>query len=190
MAGHDQLPLMVEIAADEWAYQRRRMIWLETMLLRLVRDRGGFREWYDAGELAALRLPGLPPTRTGIAQKARRDGWLRQDGKGRRGALPLFHVSSLPARAFDALVSRVLDLPPVDAELARAFDLPPVPTPDLPLPANTAPPWVLPLMRLMKCDTGGDLYRAWEILPAHVPDGTPLPDAEEAARVLIAFGLV
>lgn len=66
-------------------------------MLRIVRDRAAFPEWYDAGELAALCLPGLPASRSAIAQKAGREGWKRRAAKGRR---VLFHVSSLPARAF------------------------------------------------------------------------------------------
>lgn len=182
-----ELPLTVHVPAEEWAYAQRRLTWLETLLLRVVRDRGRMQEWYDAAELAALRLPGLPPSRTGIAQKAGREGWPRQDRARRRIA---FHVSALPARAFDALVARMLDLPPLDPDPAELFGLPAAPVPETPLPPNAAPSWVLPLMRILRGEAQGDLASAWRALPAHLPAGTALPDAEEAAKVLVALGLV
>ena len=181
-----ELPLTVHVPADDWAYAQRRLIWLETLLLRVVRDRGRMQEWYDAGELAALRLPGLPPSRTGIAQKARREGWPRQSLPERRVA---FHVSALPARAFDALIARMLDLPPLAADTAELFDLPAAPATEPALPPNAAPVWVLPLMRILRGEAEGDLARAWRALPDRLPTGTALPDAEEAAKVLVALGL-
>ncbi|WP_164885916.1 hypothetical protein [Paenirhodobacter populi] len=57
------------------------------------------------------------------------------------------------------------------------------------MPVNTAPAWVLPLMRIMRNETEGDLARAWRELPHHVPEGTALPTVHEAAQVLVRFGL-
>lgn len=179
----DDLLLTVQVPADEWAYAQRRAAWLEALLLRVVRDRAAFREWYDAGELAALRLPGLPWSRPGITQKARRESWPRRQEKGNRA---LFHVSALPARAFDALLARILDLPPLETETGDLFA---VPIPQVPatLAPNTAPAWGLPLMRLLKSE--GDWARAWRALPQHLGADMALPDVDDAARVLVQFGM-
>ncbi len=83
-------------------------------------------------------------------------------------------------------MTRILALPPVDAETDTLFDLPPQPEP---LPENAAPQWVLPLMRIMRHETGGDLGRAWRTLPGRLPEGTVLPDEREAAKVLLKLGL-
>ena len=43
-------------------------------------------EWFTLSELAALALPGLPTTKRGLLDVARREAWdIRQDGEG--GAL-------------------------------------------------------------------------------------------------------
>ena len=153
-------------------------------MLRIVRDRAAFPEWYDAGELADMRLPGLPASRSAISQKAGREGWMRRTAKGRR---VLFHASSLPARAFDALIARILDLPELETETEELFALPVPPAPE-PLPENAAPAWVLPLMRLIRRE--GDLAKAWRALPDHLPDGIPLPDVEDAAKMLVKLKLI
>lgn len=180
----NDLFLTVQVPADEWAFAQRRLAYLETLVLRIVRDRAAFPEWYDAGEIAAMRLPGLPLSRTAIAQKARRECWKRRTAKGRRA---LFHVSSLPARAFDALIARILDLPELEAETDDLFALPLPPALD-PFPENAMPPWVLPLMRLVRA--GDDLATAWRALPAHLSEGVVLPDVDEAARILVKFNLL
>lgn len=177
----DDLFLTVQVPAEDWAYNQRRLVYLETLLLRIVRDRGAMQEWYDTGELAALRLPGLPQSRMGISQKARRENWPRK-AHGKRLA---FHVSALPARAFDALIARILDLPPLDGDTENLFAVPAPPVPDQPMPENAAPAWVLPLMRLMK--TEADLGSAWRALPDHLPTGVVLPDVKEAAKILVAL---
>lgn len=181
------LPLLVHVDADEWAFVTRRLRYLESLVLRVVRNRQGMLEWQSAADLEALRLPGLPASRSAIARKAAVEKWARVVERGRGGCRYLYHVSALPPRAFDALVARILDLPPMDTEVEGLFDLPAPPLPEV-LPSNTAPPWVLPLMRLMRTE-GGDIGRAWRELRDHTPDDVTLPDAEEAARVLIRLGL-
>lgn len=57
------------------------------------------------------------------------------------------------------------------------------------LPENAAPPWVLPLLRLLKGEARGNLARAWRLLPGHLPGGTALPEPQEAATVLLRLGL-
>ncbi len=181
--------LTIHVPADDWAYCQRRLTYLETLLLRIVRDRRNIQEWYDAAELAALRLPGLPPSRAAISRKASKENWDRRSinsGSGKRNA---YHVTSLPARAFDALIAGLLDLPPMDLEADGLFDLPTRPEPLAPTPENTAPAWVLPLMRLMKGEAQGNLGKAWQALPQHLPRGTALPSVDEAAVVLVNLGL-
>ena len=70
----DRFDLTVSVPADEWADAQRRLAWLEGMLLRIVRERSALREWYGAGELEALQLPGLPPSRQAIARLANKEG--------------------------------------------------------------------------------------------------------------------
>lgn len=188
---HDStLNLVVPVPAEEWAFLNRRLTYLEALLLRIVRQESALQEWYDAAELEALRLPGLPPTRHGITRKATAEDWTRMNRRRGRALCYAYHVTALPPRAFDALIARIIDLPPLDLDEEELFDLPypPAPAPEH-MPENAAPPWVLPLMRLMKGEAQGNLARAWQALPAHLPVGTPLPDVDEAATVLVRFGL-
>jgi hypothetical protein len=178
----------VQVPAAEWAYNQRRTTFLEALLLRLLRDENNIQEWFTADDLASLDLPGLPQSAAGITRKATAGKWLRRRDRSSKRAAFRYHVVSLPARAFDALLGRILDLPPLDAELGPVPDLPPAPARIERAPALTAPPWVLPLMRLMK-GTGGDLAAAWRDLPYALPQGVALPTVEEAATVLIRFGL-
>lgn len=182
------LDLTIQVPADEWAYLQRRADYLETLLIRVVRDRRHIQEWYSADELAALRLPGLPHTRAGITRKATAGRWPRRrsDANARAHA---YHVSVLPARAFDALIARILDLPEIEADAETLFELPPSPPCAATLPENAAPSWVLPLMRLMKGEAQGNLGTAWRALPKHLPAGTALPSVTEAAQVLVRLGL-
>ncbi len=180
----DDLFLTVQVPADEWAYSQRRLAWLETLLMRIVRDHRAMQEWYDTSELVALRLPGLPQSRQGIAQKARRENWPRRH----IGNRVTFHVTAPSARAFDALIARILDLPPIEADTEDLFTVPPAPVPDTPMPENAAPVWVLPLMRLMR--TEGNWGRAWRALPEHLPEGIQLPDVKDAAKILVQLKLM
>lgn len=184
----NRLPLTVTVDADDWAYVQRRMDYLQALLLRIVRQEAAIQEWFSAAELDALRLPGMPASRSAITRKANRENWGPRSCRDRGGVTLRYHVTALPPRAFDTLIARFLDLPPVSADLAGAFDLPAVPLP-VRLPENTAPPWVLPLMRVMKGEAGGDLGRAWQVLPDYLPEGMDLPDVTEAANVLVTLGL-
>lgn len=184
-----ELNLTIHVPADEWAFCQRRLTYLEALLLRIVRDKRKIQEWYDAAELAELRLPGLPHAKSAITRKATKENWERRQinsGSGKRHA---YHVTNLPARAFDALIAGILDLPPMELETVNLFDLPVPPAPIPAIPENTAPIWVLPLMRLMKGEAQGNLGKAWSALPQHMPRGTVLPSVQEAAEVLVKFGL-
>ncbi len=124
-----------------------------------------------------------------MSRKATTGKWPRRPAgiTSRNGYL--YHVSVLPARAFDALITRILDLPEIEAQTDNLFDLPSPPAPNEPTPENTAPAWVLPLMRLMKGEAQGNLGKAWQALPEHLPRGTALPSVKEAAQILINLGL-
>ncbi|KEY05911.1 DNA-binding protein [Brucella inopinata] len=181
--------LTIHVDADEWSYLNRRVDYLETLLLRVVRDRKHIQEWYSAEELAALRLPGLPHTKAGVSRKATAGKWPRRLAGINPRSGYLYHVSVLPARTFDALIARILDLPEIEADTNGLFDLPTPLAPTGPMPENTAPAWVLPLMRLMKGEAQGNLGKAWQALPTHLPKGATLPSVEEAAQILVNLGL-
>lgn len=188
----DGLALTVVVDADEWAYSQRRLTYLHCMLLRVIRDEVGMVEWYSAEELASLRLPGLPDNRAAITRKARAAKWTSQVRPDRGERYFRYHVASLPGRAFDTLISRILDMPEVEEDVLPMPDIRPGPeaADAAPLPPeNTAPAWVLPLMRLMKGEAKGDLGKAWTQLPDTLPAGTLLPTVHEAAAVLISLGL-
>lgn len=181
-----ELNLAVHVAADEWAFCQRRLVYLETLLVSIVRHRSNIQEWYDAEHLASLRLPGLPTDTGAVTRKANVARWRSR----KVGKYKVYHVTSLPARAFDALIARILDLPEMDLEAP----LPSLPAAAVPVLAdastpNTAPAWVLPLMRLMRGPAKGDIAVAWRDLPAHLPRGTVLPTPDEAALILVDLGL-
>ncbi|MBN9332528.1 DNA-binding protein [Devosia sp.] len=187
MFSENELDLTVQVNAAEWAYNQRRTLYLEALLVRLLRDENNFEEWLSADDLVTLRLPGLPASAAGITRKATAGKWRRQRDRNLKGRRFRYHVASLPARAFDTLLSRLLDLPEVEGEVLAFPDIQPPPMPDQRPTALTAPPWVLPLMRLMKNDS--DLAAAWRDLPHSLPPGVELPTVEEAAMVLVRFGL-
>lgn len=183
--------LTVSVPADEWAYMKRRVVYLEAALLRIVRDGEKMREWFAAAELAGLLLPGLPSSIDGVARKASKEGWMRRKTKAGSRWMHVYHVTALPKRAFDALIARLLDLPDIDETAPLVDVLPPLPEVKAPLvvEGNTAPPWVLPLMRIMKTETAGNLGEAWQKLPERLPPDVALPSVEEAAAVLVRFGI-
>jgi len=178
----DSFDLTVQVPADAWATAQRRIAFLEAAVTRLARERRDIQEWFNAEQLAALRLPGLPSTRQGIASRAARGKWPRRPAFAGGGSHFVYHLTSLPPSAFDAIISRLLDLPD-SMEFEPAADL------AVAEAENTAPPWVLPLMRLMKGEANGNLGRAWRELPAHLPRGAVLPSVDEAARILVNLGL-
>lgn len=183
------LELTVSVSAEEWSYCQRRVKYLETLLLRIMRNTDNIREWFTATELAAKALPGLPVTPEAISRKASKEGWQRRKVRIGSTWTHMYHVSSLSARTFDALISCILDLPPIDAALPVVPDIPDAPPRRSTPPANTAPPWVLPLVRIMRKETDGDITEAWELLPERLPPDVALPSVEEAAHVLVCLGL-
>ena len=182
-----ELDLTVQVNAAEWAYTQRRTVYLETLLFRLMRDEAAIQEWLTADDLASLDLPGLPPTAAGITRKASAGRWRRR--RDRRGGREryAYHVASLPARSFDTLMARLLNVEGIEADPLAPPATPAVPPLQARPEALTAPPWVLPLMRLIKSD--GSLAAAWHKLPDNLPPGVALPTVQEAATVLLRFGL-
>ncbi len=185
------LDLTVSVPAEEYAYLRRRVVYLEAMLMRFVRDNTGMREWFPAAELAGMLLPGLPTTPDAVARRAAQERWTKRKTRAHGRWFTVYHVCSLPKRAFDALIARLLDLPDIDETAPLVDVLPPVPTPaPRPIAENAAPAWVLPLMRIMKRETDGDLREAWQRLPEQLPPDVALPDVEEAATILVSLGIL
>ncbi|MCW9034564.1 MAG: DNA-binding protein [Rhodospirillales bacterium] len=186
----DGFSLMVHVPADEWAFVNRRLRYLEAVLIQVLQDRDRIQEWYDAAEIAALMLPGLPATKSGITRLANKAGWRRMAVPGRGGSRYQYHFASFPARAFDALIERILNIPTSKVNttpVPEFYDQPEEQTTDS---GNTAPPWLLPFMRLVKNDPHGDLSEAYKALPDQLPKGMDCPTLEEAAEVLVRFGIV
>ena len=187
----EMFPLMVHVAADEWAYAKRRAEYLEAVLVQVLQDRERIREWYGAAELLAFGLPGLPKTKAGVTRLANAGGWLRREVACQGGTRFEYHYSSLPARAFDALIARILNVPAPgpEANTPPVPEIEPAAVPDA-KPDNTAPPWVLPFMRLLKGGANGNITAAWLELPRHLPAGVQLPTREEAAETIARLGLI
>ncbi|MFN3513425.1 MAG: transposase domain-containing protein [Phenylobacterium sp.] len=92
---------------------------------------GKVQEWFSAGELAAMALPGLPATKMGLLKLAAREGWehrghpqlgrLARKRQGRGGGLE-YHLSLLPEVARAALMlddERQVERPDRDTAWAR-----------------------------------------------------------------------
>lgn len=190
----DTLALMVTVPAEEWAFQRRRLTYLEAVVVQVLHDRCRLKEWFSASDLVAMQLPGLPQTRQGILRLANVEGWRRRVVTRRGGETYEFHSASLPGRAFDALVDRIvaaaLDGPADELEeqprpaptAPPARPAAPVSPPDL---ENTTPPWVLPLLRVFRQSPTATLETAL----ASLPQRYPAPTAEDARRTLERLGL-
>lgn len=65
--------LSISVDADEWAYMKRRIAYLESVLVQIFRDKIHIQEWFDAATLCGLRLQGLPASRAGLIQGAKLD---------------------------------------------------------------------------------------------------------------------
>ncbi len=186
----DVFDLTVQVPIEDWAYAQRRVKYLEAVLVQLLRDKERLQEWYNAKEIAALCLPGIPSTQSGVSRYAGANHWRRKNQPYQGGKRYLYHYTSLPVRAFDALIARILNIDPprVDGReqhpsvnaMVDAVDLPV----KLSLPDNTAPPWMLPLMRILKqgkAETVGDVIR--ELLGA-LPNNIECPDSDELYKAL------
>lgn len=192
MPGTDGFSLTVTVPADDWAYINRRAAYLEAVLVQVLRDRRRVIEWFDAATLAAMGLPGLPASKAGIARLATVRNWLRRDTLGQGGTRFEYHFTSLPARAFDALVARIVDLPAPDASPipGPAPALPALPAPEDTGEGNATPPWLLPLLRVIRTYAPATVPDALRALPEELPEGVSCPSLEEATDALRRLGMV
>ena len=194
----DELPFTASIPADQWGIMTRRLRYLEAVIIQILGDRSLLKEWYTAGELAELALPGLPGTRQGIARLANAHGWRSHIVMRRGQEARVYHCTVLPARAFDGLLDRITlrraarraeavppGLSPAPATRAAAPRQAPPPAPTT---ENTAPPWVLPLLRIIR-ETGSlSVDAALGELSNSLPPGMACPTREEAQTVLSRLG--
>lgn len=183
------LPLTVTIPVDELAYLKRRAQYLEAVMLQVLRDHAALREWFPAAELAALKLPGLPHSKAGLAKLASSQSWRRRRTTGQGGSRYEYHVTALPPRAFDHLIGLIV------GTVVQKGAIPPPQVPEAPLdhtsspPSPTpTPPWLLPLMRLVKKGRMGTLTDICTALPKTLPEGVPAPTREEVAKALRRLG--
>ena len=180
----DTFPLTVTVKADEWARINKRVRYLEAALIQAYRNQRQLKEWFSANELMAMALATLPATRQGLLRKAQAEEWLAREMYGRGGARFEFHFSSLPRKAFDDLIRRIIAAPPDEG----AGEQPALPVAHASgaraLPKNAAPPWVLPLMRLLRTDAHMAPEEACRLLTASLPPSVPPPTEEEVSAAL------
>ncbi|BAE50538.1 DNA-binding protein [Paramagnetospirillum magneticum] len=188
--GQDSFDLSVTIPASELAQLRRRVLYLEAALIQVIRDQRRIKEWFTAAELVALRLPGLPTSKAAVTRIAREQGWTTEKVPCQGGERHAYHFTSLPRRAFQGLIDMVLAPPP--GAVAPVDQVPELPEPEpAPMPPpNAAPPWVLPLMRMIRHQGAANVAEAIRELPAFLPPGVACPSMGEAMEVLRALGMV
>lgn len=188
--GQEGFTLSVTIPAAELAQLRRRVSYLEAVLIQVMREGHRIKEWFSAADLVGLRLPGLPASKAALTRLARTECWLVRAVPCQGGNRHEYHFSSLPRRAFEGLIDLVLlppatGVPPIDA----APVLPdPIPVPAK--PENTAPFWLLPLMRIIKRKGHMTVDQAVADLSASLPAGVVCPTVEEALNTLRELGMV
>jgi len=185
------LALTVTIPAGEWAFTRRRLTYLEAVILQILHDPARIKEWFGAAELAALHLRGLPWTRQGVSRLAKAQRWRCRAVPGRGGLHQEYHCTALPDAAFADLLGRMAV--PLSAGSGRRdagpppAPLPPAPSPSL-LPANAAPAWMLPLMRCLRGNHPRTLREAVAELAVSLPPGIACPSHDEVEAALLRFG--
>lgn len=185
----DVLPLEVTVAAEEWSRLNMRVRYLEAALVQAYRGQRQLREWFSASDLLALQLPTVPTSRRGLLRRAHMEHWETRTVEGRGGERFEFHFSSLPRHAFAELIRRIIAPPEHQAQerqepgsgIARqsASMLPP-----RVLPENASPPWLLPLMRLLRSDAHMSPEEACRRLSASLPPSVPLPTPEDVRNAL------
>lgn len=172
----DAFNLTVTVPAEEWARLNMRVRYLEAAVVQAYRYERQLREWFSVSDLLGLELPTLPTSRQGLLRKAHMERWLSRTVDGHGGSRFEFHFSALPRHAFAELLRRIIT-PPDDA--------PPVLRPERSaFPANAEPPWVLPLMRLLRQDAGMNSYDACRHLSASLPPTVAPPTREEVETAI------
>lgn len=184
----DVFPLTVTVPVEEWSRLNTRVRYLEAALVQAYRGQRQLKEWFSAQELMVLELRALPTTRQGLLRKAQAEKWLSRMMYGRGGERFEFHFSSLPPQAFDELLRRIMAPhagEPVQHQAQEfSFERPVVPPRRAPLPPNAEPPWILPLMRLLRDDAQLDAEDACRILCETVPENVEPPTEQEVRAVL------
>lgn len=188
--------LKVTVSAAEWGELRRRVQLLEALVVQQLRKGQGIREWFSAADLAALRLPDLPTAKNSITRLAREQRWKVREVSCQGGVKYVYHFSDLPRRAFAEIIDRVVKEPPPGSEqagnmvgaatkskLTAKRKVPPIST------SNAEPPWLLPLLRIIRAE-GGTVAQALSELPDSLPAGINCPSREEALEVLSRLGMV
>lgn len=201
MRGSDEFDLLVTISAAELSALRRRCRFMEAALVQLLRGKSNLKEWFSAAELIEMQLPGLPMTTAGLTRLARAECWPVKSAGNKR----LYHFSGLPRRAFETLIDLVVkdgasgnnygeaDAPPETETLISETEakLPSLPAhhQDKMAATATTPPWVLPLLRIIRFE-GKELETALALLPDRVKLKTACPSLAEARAILSELGLL
>lgn len=184
------LSLTVQVAADDWAAAQRRLAFLHAVIIQILRDEARLREWFSASELAALRLPGLPRTKAGVSRLAASQHWPRRSVPGRGGERFEYHVYALPERAFSTLLDRIMTAPPcVDDPAPHRPETPAAAAEPIDAGPNMAPPWMLPLMRLVKGGAVRSLDDLVSALPGALPRGAAMPSRDQVRDALASLGM-
>ena len=183
----DALPLCVTVPAQQWDFITRRQRYLEAVVVQILRENTGVREWFTAGELAAFGLQALPASKSGIARMATARGWLRRQAWASGRRCYEYHIINLPGRAFDDLICRIVTAP-VEIEDRQPVPEIPCPPPATAEGAKPAPPWLLPLVRIIKGQAFGTISEAVESLRDSLPSGVGCPSIDEAESVLRSHG--
>lgn len=188
----DTFAFTVTISAAEWSELQRRLRFVEAALIQALRGQRRLKEWFAAAELVDLGLPGLPTTKQGLLKRANAERWHSRSMYGIGGARFEFHFSSLPRRAFEALLERIVVTLP-DGEAASSEPIPAIPPRALavPLPVqavNATPPWLLPLLRVIKSGAADDVDEMVRQLAERLPPGAPPPTPDDIRAALQQFG--
>lgn len=189
---NESLPFTVTISASEWAGLQRRLRYVETALIQMMRGKRQLKEWFSANDLAGLHLRGLPTTRQGLLRRAHADRWPQRISSGAGGERYEFHFSALPRPAFEDLLGRIVVAMPDDVASDPVPAMPLAPAVALAPPetaTNATPMWLLPLLRVIRNDHGCDADAAWIAVARKLPAGTDPPTLDEVRSALRQFGL-
>lgn len=189
---NESFDFTVTISAAEWSETQRRLRFVEAALIQTLRGQRVLKEWFTAAELAAFGLPGLPGTKQGLLRRAHAEDWRSRAMYGTGGARYEFHFSSLPRRAFEELLERIVATMPAGAALPPSAQVPSVPerpmAVSLPSAVNATPQWLLPLLRVVKGRDADDMEEVRRQLAARLPAGVIAPSADEIREALRQFG--
>ncbi len=186
----DRFPLTVTIPAEEWSHAQRRLQYLEAVTIQLLRGRSRVREHYTIAEITEMRLRGLPRSRSGLARLAKAEGWRYRIGVGKGGERYEYHISSFPSQAFDDLLGNILGMEDVWEEPPDTIPALPIKPPLSPSirDSNATPPWVLPLLRIIRRDGTPTPEEVWRRIPDDPTCIHPLPTLSQVREVMQNLG--